>query len=81
MKYLVIEEMTYQEQMCAGLLNLKSIRLSMIFGPFYGDIWLSLCISSGISLSPSFVTISGLFCCEIFETFVLFWYAIIILLF
>ena len=58
--------------MCAELLNLKSIRLSMTFCPFYGDILLSLGISLGISLSPSFVTISELFCCEIFETFVIF---------
>ena len=33
---------------------------------FSGDIYLSL----GISLSFSFVTVSELFCCQFFETFV-----------
>ena len=32
-----------------------------------GDIYLSLGISLGISLSFSFVTVSELFCCEFFE--------------
>ena len=36
-----------------------------------GDIYLYLGICLGISLSLSFVTVSELFYCEIFETFVI----------
>ena len=38
-----------------------------MFCLFSGDIYLSL----GISLSFSFVTVSKLFCCKFFETFVI----------
>ena len=41
-------------------------RLPIIFCLFSGDIYLSL----GISLSRLFVTVSELFCCEVFEIFV-----------
>ena len=44
-----------------------SFRSSIIFGLSSGDIYLSL----GISLSYSFLTVSDLFCCEFFETFVI----------
>ena len=44
-----------------------NIILSITFYLSSGDIYLSL----GISLSFSFVTVSELFCCEFFETFVI----------
>ena len=43
------------------------LRSSIIFCISFGDIDLSL----GISLPCSFVTVSKLFCCEVFETFVI----------
>ena len=43
------------------------LRLSIIFSLSSGDIYLSL----GISLASSFVNVSKLFCCEVFETFVI----------
>ena len=44
-----------------------NLRSSLIFCLSYGDIYLSL----GSSLSCSFLTHSELFCCEVFETFVI----------
>ena len=44
-----------------------NLRLSITFCFSSGDIYRS----SGISLSFSFVIVSGLFCCELFETFVI----------
>ena len=44
-----------------------NLRSSILFCLSFGDIYLSL----GISLSCSFVTISELFCCEVFEAFVI----------
>ena len=48
------------------------LRLSIIFCLFTGDIYLSLGISLCLSLSFSFAAFSGLFCCEFFESFVIF---------
>ena len=44
-----------------------NLRSSIIFCLSSGDIYLSL----GISLSCSFVTVSELFCCKVFEIFVI----------
>ena len=44
-----------------------NLRSSVILCPSSGDVYLCL----GISLSCSFVTVSGLFCCEVFETFLI----------
>ena len=44
-----------------------NLRSSAIFCLSAGDIHLSL----GVSLLPSFLTISEFFCCEVFETFVI----------
>ena len=59
-----------------------NIRLSVIFCLSYGDIYLSLGISIGISSPFSFVTVSELFCCKFFETsavvFIFHYYTILI---
>ena len=44
-----------------------NLRLSIIFCLSSGDIYLSLGISIGISLSCSFATVFKLFCCQFIE--------------
>ena len=74
-----------------------NLRLSIIFCLSSEDIYLSLGISIGISLSCSFVTVFELFCCQFIETpvtllemllpisspvaSVVYWYSIIMLLY
>ena len=46
----------------------NNVRSSIVFGIFFGDVYLSL----GISLSCSFVILSELFCCKFFVTLLAF---------
>ena len=56
-------------------------RLSISFCLSFGDIYLSLVISLGISLPLSFVTVSELCCCEKnLHSFLIFYYYTILVL-